>query len=45
MTAIGEMFADDLTRHEFGRSPLAGSYAGCAEVSPWARSSARNWPP
>jgi hypothetical protein len=28
MAAIREMFADDLTWHEFGRGPLAGTYTG-----------------
>ena len=32
MAASGEMFAEDITWHEFGCSPLAGTYADCAEV-------------
>jgi ketosteroid isomerase-like protein len=32
MAAISEMFADDITWHEFGSSPLAGTYVGRDEV-------------
>jgi ketosteroid isomerase-like protein len=32
MAAIREMFADGITLHEFGHSPLAGTYVGRDEV-------------
>ena len=38
MAAIREMFADDITWHEFGSSPLAGTYVGRDEVTTfWQR--------
>ena len=32
MAAINDMFAADITWHEFGSSPLAGSYVGREDV-------------